>query len=82
MTLELFISYYLLNYITLLVPLDYQRLTLVAEALVCLLFPFTWQHVYVPILPASLQHFLDAPVPFVMGLHSCEPRLKMASEVM
>ncbi|XP_034238176.1 DENN domain-containing protein 5B isoform X2 [Thrips palmi] len=59
---------------------DYQRLTLVAEALVCLLFPFTWQHVYVPILPASLQHFLDAPVPFVMGLHSCEPRLKMASE--
>lgn len=40
-----------------------------------------WQHVYVPILPASLQHFLDAPVPFVMGLHSCEPRLKMASEV-
>ncbi|XP_052123081.1 DENN domain-containing protein 5A isoform X2 [Frankliniella occidentalis] len=59
---------------------DYQRLTQVAEALVCLLFPFTWQHVYVPILPASLQHFLDAPVPFVMGLHSCEPRLKMASE--
>uniref|UniRef100_A0A673CY69 DENN/MADD domain containing 5A n=1 Tax=Sphaeramia orbicularis TaxID=375764 RepID=A0A673CY69_9TELE len=29
-----------------------------------------WQHVYVPILPASLLHFLDAPVPYLMGLHS------------
>ncbi|XP_078000435.1 DENN domain-containing protein 5B-like [Glandiceps talaboti] len=49
---------------------DYQRLVLVAECLGALLFPFTWQHVYVPILPASMLHFLDAPVPFIMGLHS------------
>uniref|UniRef100_A0A8C2D322 DENN/MADD domain containing 5A n=1 Tax=Cyprinus carpio TaxID=7962 RepID=A0A8C2D322_CYPCA len=35
-----------------------------------LMFPFQWQHVYVPILPASLLHFLDAPVPYLMGLHS------------
>nr|XP_006818506.1 PREDICTED: DENN domain-containing protein 5A [Saccoglossus kowalevskii] len=49
---------------------DYQRLMLVAECLSVLLFPFTWQHVYVPILPASMLHFLDAPVPFIMGLHS------------
>ncbi|XP_070536511.1 DENN domain-containing protein 5B-like isoform X2 [Ptychodera flava] len=49
---------------------DYQRLMLVAECLSTLLFPFTWQHVYVPILPASMLHFLDAPVPYVMGLHS------------
>ena len=41
----------------------------VAEGITSLLFPFTWQHVYVPILPASLLHFLDAPVPFIMGLH-------------
>jgi hypothetical protein len=55
---------------------------LVAESVTALLFPFSWQHVYVPILPASLQHFLDAPVPFVMGLHSCsESQLKIASEV-
>ena len=42
---------------------------LVAEGLTALIFPFTFQHVYVPILPASLLHFLDAPVPFIMGLH-------------
>jgi hypothetical protein len=42
---------------------------LVAECSTALLFPFSWPHVYVPILPASLHHFLDAPVPFVMGLH-------------
>lgn len=49
---------------------DYQRLMTVAEGITTLLFPFQWQHVYVPILPASLQHFLDAPVPYLMGLHS------------
>ncbi|KAM9327710.1 LOW QUALITY PROTEIN: DENN domain-containing protein 5B [Pholidichthys leucotaenia] len=49
---------------------DYQRLMTVAEAITTLLFPFQWQHVYVPILPASLFHFLDAPVPYLMGLQS------------
>lgn len=48
---------------------DYQHLMLIAESVSALIFPFQWQHVYVPILPASLIHFLDAPVPFVMGLH-------------
>lgn len=42
----------------------------VAESITALMFPFQWQHVYVPILPASLLHFLDAPVPYLMGLHS------------
>lgn len=49
---------------------DYQRLMTVAETITALMFPFQWQHVYVPILPASLLHFLDAPVPYLMGLHS------------
>ncbi|KAJ9601188.1 hypothetical protein L9F63_000656, partial [Diploptera punctata] len=71
----------LLEHQVLLCSSDYQRLMLVAESITALLFPFSWQHVYVPILPASLQHFLDAPVPFVMGLHSCsESQLKIASE--
>ncbi|XP_076445285.1 DENN domain-containing protein 5B-like isoform X3 [Babylonia areolata] len=63
---------------------DYQRLMLVAEGLNCLIFPFSWQHVYVPILPASLTHFLDAPVPYVMGLyrssHEDRSELKLPSE--
>uniref|UniRef100_A0A8C4GU31 DENN/MADD domain containing 5B n=1 Tax=Dicentrarchus labrax TaxID=13489 RepID=A0A8C4GU31_DICLA len=50
----------------------YQRLMTVAEGITTLLFPFQWQHVYVPILPASLLHFLDAPVPYLMGLQSKE----------
>nr|XP_049274733.1 DENN domain-containing protein 5B isoform X4 [Rhipicephalus sanguineus] len=51
---------------------DYYRLMLVAECVTSLLLPFQWQHVYVPILPHSLHHFLDAPVPFLMGLkHVC-----------
>uniref|UniRef100_A0A3P8ZPC7 DENN/MADD domain containing 5A n=1 Tax=Esox lucius TaxID=8010 RepID=A0A3P8ZPC7_ESOLU len=48
----------------------YQRLMTVAESITALMFPFQWQHVYVPILPASLLHFLDAPVPYLMGLHA------------
>ncbi|XP_037071130.1 DENN domain-containing protein 5B-like [Pollicipes pollicipes] len=48
---------------------DHYKLMLVAESLSALLFPFSWPHVYVPVLPASLAHFLDAPVPYLMGLH-------------
>lgn len=47
--------------------LDCQKLMVAAEGVTALLFPFSWPHVYVPILPASLHHFLDAPVPFLMG---------------
>ena len=32
------------------------------------MYPFKWPHVYVPILPPSLENFLDAPVPYIMGL--------------
>ncbi|GAB1599712.1 domain-containing 5B isoform X4 [Argonauta hians] len=73
----------LLEYQVLFYSSDYQRLMLVAEALCTLVFPFTWQHVYVPILPASLAHFLDAPVPFIMGLHHGQEdrsELKLPSE--
>lgn len=53
---------------------------LVAETLNYLLFPFTWPHVYVPILPTSLKHFLDAPVPFIMGI-SRNTSLNFSNEV-
>ncbi|KAM8707577.1 hypothetical protein ACLKA7_014671 [Drosophila subpalustris] len=60
---------------------DYQRLMIVGECITSLLFPFLWPHVYAPILPAALHHFLDAPVPFVMGLHAgCEAAHKIGSE--
>uniref|UniRef100_A0A8C7M166 DENN domain containing 5B n=1 Tax=Oncorhynchus kisutch TaxID=8019 RepID=A0A8C7M166_ONCKI len=40
----------------------------VAEGITTLLFPFQWQHIYLPLLPAPLHHLLDAPVPFLMGI--------------
>lgn len=54
---------------------------IVGECVISILFPFIWPHVYAPILPVALHHFLDAPVPFVMGLHAdCESANKIGSE--
>lgn len=44
------------------------RLMLVAECLCTLIFPFRWQLTYVPILPYSQLKFIEAPVPYLMGL--------------
>ncbi|XP_067645508.1 DENN domain-containing protein 5B isoform X3 [Eurosta solidaginis] len=60
---------------------DYQKLMIVGECITSVLFPFVWPHVYAPILPAALHHFLDAPVPFVMGLHAdCVSANKIGTE--
>lgn len=54
---------------------------IVGECITAMLFPFVWPHVYAPILPVALHHFLDAPVPFVMGLHAdSESYLKIGNE--
>jgi len=47
---------------------SYSELMECCECLTSLLCPFVWPHVYVPILPASQYGFLDAPVPYIMGL--------------
>lgn len=47
---------------------EYYRLMVVAECITCLLLPFAWPHVYAPILPLSLVQFVDAPVPYIMGI--------------
>jgi hypothetical protein len=44
-------------------------LTFVAESLLCLCYPFTWTHIYVPLLPNVLARFAQAPVPFIVGVH-------------
>jgi hypothetical protein len=43
-------------------------LTPVAEGLMSLLFPLTWQGIYIPVLPSHMLDVLDAPVPFLVGL--------------
>ena len=47
----------------------YSLLSSIAEALQSLLFPFTWAGVYIPIIPATMLDILDAPVPFLVGMH-------------
>ena len=47
---------------------DCQNLMLVCESVLALIYPFKFSHVYVPILPPMLENFLDAPVPYIMGL--------------
>jgi hypothetical protein len=51
---------------------QYRLLTLVAENVVRLLHPFKFQHVYIPVMPYSLVDYLEAPTPFLMGLHSLD----------
>ena len=44
------------------------RLSSAVLACVDMLFPFKWQHVYIPFLPASRVGYLNAPMPFVIGV--------------
>ncbi|KDP20097.1 hypothetical protein JCGZ_05866 [Jatropha curcas] len=48
----------------------YSILTLVSEAICHLIYPFRWQHVYIPLLFFSGVDYIDAPTPYMMGLHS------------
>jgi DENN (AEX-3) domain len=45
-------------------------LTAVAEVLTTLLYPLSWTHVYIPVLPEPLLGVLGAPMPFVVGVHT------------
>ncbi|MES1902439.1 MAG: DENN domain-containing protein 5B, partial [Paramarteilia canceri] len=49
---------------------DSDKLHLASTCLMAILFPFAWMHVYVPMLPLSLLHSLEAPFPFIMGIQS------------
>lgn len=58
-------------------------LTAVVLALVPLLQPFEWQSVMLPVLPASMVEFLEAPVPFIVGVQhkTAEVRQRTAGAV-
>ncbi|OQS00395.1 hypothetical protein ACHHYP_03615 [Achlya hypogyna] len=50
-------------------------LTLGAEAIRCLLNPFAWCHIYIPVLPKGLLSYLHCPTPILVGVHqSCATR--------
>ena len=52
------------------VSADFHRLGLCVQAAASLLYPFTWQHIFVPILPYSWMDYITAPMPFIFGVHS------------
>jgi DENN domain-containing protein 1 len=38
------------------------------QAAMAMVYPLTWQHIYIPVLPKSLLTFVCAPMPFVVGI--------------
>jgi hypothetical protein len=44
--------------------------SLCCHSLCALLYPFTWQHIYIPVLPGKLLSYVCAPMPFIVGIHS------------
>lgn len=56
-------------------------LTPICEALCALLFPFTWEHVFIPFLPVELIEYLQAPVPYFIGLHTNSLTTRIGSEI-
>ncbi|XP_030640692.1 suppression of tumorigenicity 5 protein-like [Chanos chanos] len=48
-----------------------------AHAVLALLYPFSWQHTFIPVLPASMLDMVCCPTPFLVGLLSSSlPRLQ------
>lgn len=37
--------------------------------LALLLYPLSWSHIYIPVLPEALLGVLAAPMPFLIGVH-------------
>ncbi|KAJ8006840.1 hypothetical protein DPEC_G00111400 [Dallia pectoralis] len=40
------------------------------HAMVALLYPFTWQHTYIPVLPPAMLDIVCTPTPYIVGLLS------------
>jgi hypothetical protein len=48
----------------------YSTLTTCIFSLLAVLYPFEWQHPFVPVLPSSMIGVLETTVPFVFGILS------------
>ena len=47
---------------------DMDKLSACVHAAVGLLYPFSWQHVFIPVLPPSLLSYASTPGPIIFGL--------------
>ena len=50
---------------------DIANLSMVAEVLSALIYPFEWALPYVPVLPVEMMEFIEAPVSYLIGVPSC-----------
>ena len=48
----------------------YSLLTPLCESLLSFLYPFVWQGCYIPVMPDEMLNVLQAPFPFLIGIHS------------
>lgn len=46
------------------------RLQQSCHAIISLMYPFQYTHVYIPLLPSALIEVLNTPTPFIMGCHA------------
>jgi len=59
---------------------DAGLVTAVTTAFMLLLQPFTWEGIFVPLLPTAAYEALDAPVPYIIGVvSSSKPKVEIAS---
>jgi hypothetical protein len=54
---------------------DVANLCLVAEVMTALLYPFSWSLPYIPVLPAEMMEFIEAPLSYLLGVPSCNVML-------
>ncbi|KAG8641857.1 hypothetical protein MANES_12G041101v8 [Manihot esculenta] len=52
-------------------------LSAIVLSLVPMIRPFQWQSLFLPVLPGRMLDFLDAPVPFIVGIQQKPADLKM-----
>lgn len=49
---------------------SFSTLSQCCHAVVALLYPFVWQHTYIPVLPSAMLDIVCTPTPFIVGLLS------------
>jgi len=56
---------------------DYSRLTNVINSFLCLIYPFQWVHICIPIISIQMMKYLETFLPYIAGVHSSfVPNLK------
>ncbi|CAM9229286.1 unnamed protein product, partial [Ectocarpus sp. 12 AP-2014] len=49
-----------------------RTLSCCVHAAMAMLYPFAWQHVFIPLLPTDMLEYVSAPMPFVIGVRTSQ----------